>query len=492
MSNQISDLDANLELAKEEKKVSHNQPSPILAKKLKDLAETSTSHGLPNIVRTNRLSIKLLWTICLLASVGACIYMVYKSVNDYYSYGVVTQIQVINENSPLFPTITICNINPFSSIYGQNLIEKVTMEQLGVNLSLVPTNSSNYTYYVNKATSLALIQLKNPMFNLSYKASLLDYSKYMSITNCFFNETGCGINEFQNIYDVNMGNCIRFNSGYDLAGSSISLSNSLNSGRTSGLRLQIFLFDSENKYFYASSEGLRVFVHNSSFDIRQSEGADVALSMSTSIAIQRTFVSKHPDPYSDCKDLSAFNSVLYKYFKDSGSAYRQIDCFDLCLQKKIIQSCSCYDLRYPQLFNYEISCSSVEKYDCSTNVTIFFRQNQIDNECLSNCPLECDSVQYDLSLSSSSYPSRQAYDLFSSQVVGLSYEQVKSRTLELNIYYAELSYTKISESPQTSIIDLFSNIGGTMGLYVGVSFLSFVEIVEALLEIIFISFNINI
>jgi hypothetical protein len=214
--------------------------------------------------------------------------------------------------------------------------------------------------------------------------------------------------------------------------------------------------------------------------------------MSTNIAIQRTFVSKQADPYSDCKYLSNFDSVLYKNFKDSGESYRQIDCFDLCLQKKIIETCSCYDLRYPQLFNYQVSCSSVEKYDCSNSVTNIFRQNQIDDECLANCALECDTVNYDFTLSSSSYPSRQAFNLFSSQLNNVSYETIKSRTLELNIYYAELSYTKISESPQTSIIDLFSNIGGTMGLYVGVSFLSFIEIVEALLEIIFISFNINI
>ena len=62
----------------------------------------------------------------------------------------------------------------------------------------------------------------------------------------------------------------------------------------------------------------------------------------------------------------------------------------------------------------------------------------------------------------------------------------KKNILSLTIYYPDLSYTKISESPKLSTSNLISNIGGTMGLYVGISLLSLVEIIELIIEIILI------
>jgi hypothetical protein len=43
--------------------------------------------------------------------------------------------------------------------------------------------------------------------------------------------------------------------------------------------------------------------------------------------------------------------------------------------------------------------------------------------------------------------------------------------------------------PSINIVDLLANIGGTIGLFVGISVLSFVEIIEAIMEIIIIYFE---
>lgn len=42
----------------------------------------------------------------------------------------------------------------------------------------------------------------------------------------------------------------------------------------------------------------------------------------------------------------------------------------------------------------------------------------------------------------------------------------------------DLSLLEITQIPKTSMIDLISNIGGTLGLFVGMTFLSFVEILD--------------
>jgi hypothetical protein len=56
------------------------------------------------------------------------------------------------------------------------------------------------------------------------------------------------------------------------------------------------------------------------------------------------------------------------------------------------------------------------------------------------------------------------------------------------VYYKELKYTLISQQPKTEIFDLISKIGGILGLFMGISFMSLIEILEILFEIMSIIF----
>lgn len=69
----------------------------------------------------------------------------------------------------------------------------------------------------------------------------------------------------------------------------------------------------------------------------------------------------------------------------------------------------------------------------------------------------------------------------------IDYDFVKKNFALVNIYYDEIKYTVMEESPAMEIIDLIANVGGTLGLFLGVSFLSFAEIAELIFEIIVIT-----
>ena len=71
----------------------------------------------------------------------------------------------------------------------------------------------------------------------------------------------------------------------------------------------------------------------------------------------------------------------------------------------------------------------------------------------------------------------------------LTLEDIRKNYYYLNIYYSDLKYTNISEKPMSSIFDIVSNIGGILGLFIGISFLSFAELLELLMEILFILFK---
>jgi hypothetical protein len=61
--------------------------------------------------------------------------------------------------------------------------------------------------------------------------------------------------------------------------------------------------------------------------------------------------------------------------------------------------------------------------------------------------------------------------------------------LSINIYYSELKYTEIKQLEKQSIIDLICAIGGIFGLFIGASLLSFIEIIEGLILVLFECFK---
>ena len=126
---------------------------------------------------------------------------------------------------------------------------------------------------------------------------------------------------------------------------------------------------------------------------------------------------------------------------------------------------------------------------CSETIYEKFLKEDIDKQCSPSCPLECDSVNYELSLSTASYPTRVFANVLSrresirrhfGENETITYEKLKESVLALDINFAELKYTLISESASKSIVDLIASIGGTIGLFLGTSLLGIVDVIEAI------------
>lgn len=60
-----------------------------------------------------------------------------------------------------------------------------------------------------------------------------------------------------------------------------------------------------------------------------------------------------------------------------------------------------------------------------------------------------------------------------------------------SVYCKDLKYTHISQEAKAEIFNLVSNIGGIMGVFLGISFLSFIELIEIFFELILNYFRKN-
>jgi hypothetical protein len=69
------------------------------------------------------------------------------------------------------------------------------------------------------------------------------------------------------------------------------------------------------------------------------------------------------------------------------------------------------------------------------------------------------------------------------------YNETSYFKYQVVVYYDDLKYTSISERPLFDGFDLISNIGGSLGLFLGISFISFLELFEIIFEFFSIYFN---
>jgi len=393
----------------------------------------STIHGIPNIFKKKILFSKLIWIVATLVCFNLCLLLVAQSILAYLENDVVTSIKKWKSTPLAFPVISFCNLNKFNTINKYNL------------------------------------------------SDLLIY--------CEFNGIECNSNDFISFYDMNYGLCYRFNSN--------STFKSNKAGKLNGFKIDILTGLEEDFLELGSiSNGLHVYIHNKSFLPSISEGVEIATGFVTNLMIRQIFNYRQPEPFNDCK-------LNPKYFQNNLS-YRQKDCFDIKFLQYFSTMCNYSSQNIMEIIK-EFHLRLLLEKDSETIFECLFKANQNFYNQINfmlndlDCPQECDSMYYEITTSMSKFPSKSIYlnllknnkfiKLFKSN--NFSHEQLNESYLAFRVYFENLEYTEIRQEIKTTIIDLISNIGGLLGLFLGMSFLSFFEFLELFAQIIWILFHKN-
>jgi len=219
--------------------------------------------------------------------------------------------------------------------------------------------------------------------------------------------------------------------------------------------------------------------------------------------IDRKIGSSLPSPYSECIDLSnGYDSGFFQILTNNGTnkaSYRQMDCFGLCLlQYPIENECGCYYTAI-EAFRSSTPCTNLTQVTCLNDKIAYVSANLsfYMGECAKKvCPLECDSYEYNTQVTSLDFPSMEFYKLLqlnetqSKYNVDLStYDLYRQYFYSLNFYYSSTVYTYVSESPQMTVVGLLSALGGSLGMFVGLSLFSLLETFEILFRILWIIFG---
>ncbi len=273
---------------------------------------------------------------------------------------------------------------------------------------------------------------------------------------------------FESYESLKYGKCFRFNSGLNMTAHSIPLLYSPIGGRDDSFVLMI-----------EAPNGLVVWVHNHTSPPRQENlnGDMVYASRAaeTQLIIEREFQSRLEEPYGSCfKNASNFNlnKTLVKLFESRNEVYNHVYCLEYCFDLKYIENnyCNCSNAKIGSVWKecYQLNEKSNDQ-GCTFKAKIDFYKSNYSEYCSNYCPLECDTIKYIVNVNSAS--------------IGATDE------ILIAAYYRSLKYTFSSQKPKEQIIDFVTDVGGLLGLFVGISFMSFVEIIHVVSEIILIFFE---
>ena len=289
------------------------------------------------------------------------------------------------------------------------------------------------------------------------------------ILNCEFNAKTSCLDTFQfNNYNEQV--CITFNAKNN---SNKSLMNSQTSGESFGMRINIYI--PENEY-------INIAVNDNQVKpgFNQINNLIAVIGTENNFILNKFVDKKLPIPYSTC--VSTSDSLLFKEIVDANITYTREYCLTLCACKQFTQTCncSCPSVYENQMFNQ--SCYNFNSY-CVIDEML---SEDLKKTCYNLCALECESTSFEVTTQSSQYDFITDQDLANIEECSRYPNDCYDNSLVITFYYETLKYTETTQIAKTTIPDIISMVGGTMGLFLGLSLLSFIEVFGFFIHVVFI------
>ncbi|XP_068734788.1 degenerin del-1-like [Montipora capricornis] len=290
---------------------------------------------------------------------------------------------------------------------------------------------------------------------------------------------------WRHLWDYRHGNCYTFNGGINDDGKPQKVLESHITGPTGGLKLNLFVEQSQYVAEISHTAGARVIIHDQGqIPFPYNEGYSVLPSVSTSFAIRRTLIER-ADPFGNgsCVSESDLEHNSF-YTKKFNASYSRQACLNTCHAEKQIAECGCAGSQFPNS-DAEI-CNSRDQTTakCLEKIQLMLLSRELD--CEAHCPTPCREIQFGTTLSMGQWPSEGYENILERRVKnnsGLATEikhgyYLSENFLQVNVYYDQLNYQKVTERISYEGVNLVADIGGQLGLWIGISVLTCCEFLE--------------
>ena len=119
---------------------------------------------------------------------------------------------------------------------------------------------------------------------------------------------------------------------------------------------------------------------------------------------------------------------------------------------------------------------SPAKVPCLQEGRLELLREDVVNKIYGGCPTPCSQLIYERSLSSAFIANHLAQVW--QQLTNESRSYLNDNYAKVDLFFSDLSYTKITSLESYPVLSLFCDIGGAMGLILGSTFLTAAEFLE--------------
>ncbi|XP_063726453.1 amiloride-sensitive sodium channel subunit alpha-like [Symsagittifera roscoffensis] len=480
-----------------------------------ELSAPSPKHIEPQLTKTENSTLKnTLLFIIVCISLGMLLYTSVKVISEYLDEPIAVETTLKKEHDPRkkFPEIIVCSHRMASmekikanlditlgvKDMAEVFLEKVKngeevpedfFDQRGVNIDDVYNNilwhSTNLSYLPSE--KLEAIKISRDEFVID--CQIKNYTFPPNYINCLANMEDITTNE----YAV----CQKIKLTVDQADTATKFT-----GSTYGLRLNLFLNTKDTSGEISSASGVRVTISDPEYPvIPQNSGVDVAPGIALSMGFRRFEYLKinRKSREFECISHLDWTPFLSPNSTVKGLEYASTDhmlCDQTCSSIYTQQKCNCSTMH----FFGDTICQKSEPCVIA-EPTYSWLKRRIKHCRETMCKTSCRKVDYRVTTNQAMFPSEAFMPVFIGRILSdeskvsdyikrnvrqlvsdsggvnnVSLDLIRREFVHLHIYQESSDTTIIEEKNIYTEWSLLSNIGGNMGMFLGLSIVGFFKV----------------
>ncbi|XP_072549287.1 acid-sensing ion channel 2 isoform X1 [Salminus brasiliensis] len=419
------------------------------------------------------------WTLALCTSLGLLLSWSSNRLLHWLAFPTHTKVHTEWARELAFPAVTICNNNPVRLYH----LTKSDLYFAGHWLGLLLANRTarplvlDLLHEERRAWFRKLSDFRLFLPPRRFEGTSLEFMDRLGhqlddmLLGCKYRGEPCGAHNFSTVF-TRYGKCYMFNAAEE----GKTLRTTMKGGTGNGLEIMLDIQQDEYLPVWGETEetafeaGVRVQIHSQAEPPFVHElGFGVAPGFQTFVATQEQRLTYLPPPWGECVSR-ALDSGFFQ-------VYSVTACRIECETRYIVENCNCRMVHMPGDSPY---CTPEQYKDCAEPALAALSAVEGSN-CI--CRNPCNMTRYNKELSMVKIPSKTSARYLEKKF-NRSEKYITDNILVLDVFFEALNYETIEQKKAYEVAGLLGDIGGQMGLFIGASILTILELFDYAYEVV--------